>query len=190
MNLPAPIHDLTEAEYLAGEAAAEVRHEYVAGQVFAMAGASKAHATLSLNIAAMLHSALRGSPCRVYAADMKVKVGQAHAYYYPDVVATCSMADNAPDAPRDHLTEPTLIVEVLSPNTEHIDRREKLLAYRQLPSLAEYVLVDQDKPWVEVFRRVDGGWSHTVFGPETVVEFASVAARIALADIYAGVAAA
>jgi Uma2 family endonuclease len=190
MNLPANIVELTEQEYLEGEAEAEIRHEYVAGQVFAMAGASKVHATLSLNVASMLHSSLRGGPCRTYIADMKVKVSQSSAYYYPDVVATCSATDNAADAPRDHLTEPLLIVEVLSPNTEQIDRREKMLAYRLLPSLVEYALIDQEKHWIELYRRVDGGWQHLLFGPDTTVEFVSVGVSIAIADIYAGVEAA
>lgn len=187
MNLPALIHDLTEAEYLSGEAGAEIRYEYGASQVFTVAGASKAHATLSLNVAAMLHAALRGGPCRVYTVEMKVKVAQTRAFYYPDVAVTCSPADNAPEAPRDHLTEPALVMKVLSPNTEHIDRREKLLAYRQLPGLAECGLIDQERRWVEVSRRVADGWRHAVYGPETVVELPSVSAHLDIGDIYAGV---
>lgn len=175
---------LSEAEYLEDEKIAQVKHEYVAGEVFAMAGASKTHGTLALNIAVALRSHLRGRPCRTFAADMKVRVAQASAYYYPDVVVTCDESDLGPKAPQDYVQAPKLLVEVLSPNTEHIDRREKLLAYRQLPTLEEYMLVDQERRWVEIYRRTPEGWAHDVHTPGDVVELASLGMTLTLDELY------
>lgn len=130
----AKLNYLSEADYLRGEQDGTLWHEYVAGQVFAMAGASKSYNAISLNIAGRIRSHLRGSPCRTYMADMKVRIEHADgvSHYYPDVAVTCSQQDNNPSAPAHYLIEPSLIVEVLSPGTEAIDRREKLLAYAPL----------------------------------------------------------
>jgi len=149
-----PYYD--EASYLDNERAESIRHEYVAGEVFAMAGASKRHGTLAGNVAIALRQHLRGQPCGVWMVDMKVRVkanSDFSAFYYPDVVATCDPSDLNPDAQEDFLEAPKLVVEVLSDSTEAVNRREKLLSYRRLPSLQEYVLIDQNKAWVEVFRR-------------------------------------
>ena len=124
-----------EADYLGNEQDALDKHEYVAGEVFAMAGASKRHGTLAGNAFIALRQHLRGQPCGVWMADMKVRVRADSAYYYPDVVATCDPADLGPAAPKDFLEAPKLVVEVLSDTTEPVDRREKLLSYRRLPSL-------------------------------------------------------
>lgn len=154
----AVIARLSEEGYLEGEKAAKVKHEYVAGEVFAMAGASKAHVTITINLAALLRTACRGKPCRTFAADMKVHAATSSAYYYPDVVVTCSSRDLAADSPAYYLKAPALIVEVLSESTERIDRREKLLAYQQIDSLEHYLLVDQDKVEVEHYHRTSAGW--------------------------------
>lgn len=176
---------LSEADYLEGERHASVKHEYVAGQVFAMAGASKTHGTLALNAAVALRNHLRGGPCRTWIADMKARVAADSAYYYPDVVVSCDPRDLAADAPQDYLEHPALILEVLSPATEHIDRREKLLAYRRLESVQEYVLVDQEKPWVEVYRRTPAGWTQDIYESGEVVDLASVDLRLPMAALYA-----
>jgi len=105
---------LSEQDYLEGERANPIRHEYVAGEVFAMAGGSKAHNIISLNIATLLRSKLRGSGCQTFIADMRVRIAAQSIYYYPDVVVTCAFADMASDAPKDHIESPSLIVEVLS----------------------------------------------------------------------------
>jgi Uma2 family endonuclease len=175
---------LSESDYLAGEQLPGPRHEYVAGEMFAMAGASKTHGTICVNIGFALKGHLRGSPCRSWMADMKVRVGTATAYYYPDVVVSCADADRAPDSPSDYLQAPSLIVEVLSPSTASTDRREKLLNYRQLPSLQEYVLVDQERQWVEVYRRSDDGWLHLMAQAGESVELQSIGLSISVADIY------
>ena len=143
-------------EYLAWEAGQVEKHEYVDGEVFAMAGAGEGHITVCLNVAMVLRQHLKGSPCRTFMADMKVQANADGAYFYPDVVVTCSASDA-----QDPLVkrEPTLIVEVLSPSTAAYDRGEKFSRYRQLASLQEYVLVDTDTRATDVFRkRSDGLW--------------------------------
>jgi Uma2 family endonuclease len=178
------IAPLSEGEYLAGERVSRVKHEYVAGEVFSMAGASKTHGTLALNVAVALRTHLRGSPCRTFIADMKLRVAEANTYYYPDVLVTCAEQDAASDAPADYVEAPKLVVEVLSPATEHIDRREKLLAYRRLPSLAEYMLIDQERRWVEIYRRTDAGWSHDIYQPGDVIDIASVGMSLDFDRLY------
>jgi len=177
-------HSLSEAEYLAGEQLPGPRHEYVAGEIFAMAGASKRHGTISGNLFAALRSHLRGTPCRSWMADMKVQVSAASAYYYPDVVASCSEADRAPDSPSDYLLAPTLIIEVLSPSTATTDRREKLLNYRKLPSLQEYLLVDQERQWIELYRRDVDGWLHQTATVGESIHLASVDLTLNAAEVY------
>jgi len=174
-----------EDDYLANERAAASKHEYVAGEVFAMAGASKRHGTLAGNAFIALRQHLRGRPCGVWMADMKVRVRADAAYYYPDVVVTCDAADLGPDAPRDYLEAPKLVLEVLSDATEPVDRREKLLSYRRLPSLHEYVLIDQNKPWVEVFRRTPAGWTQDIYEAGEAVRLESVDLTLAMAELYA-----
>lgn len=182
----AQVSKLSEEAYLEGERASPVRHEYLAGEVFAMAGASKAHNTIAGNVFALLRSGLRGGPCRAYISDMKLRIAAQPAYYYPDVTVTCSGTDLAADSPKDYLESPTVIVEVLSPATEAIDRREKMLAYRHLASLEEYVLIDQDRGWVEVYRRSEGGWNVLILTPGDSVPLESVGLSLTLDEIYEG----
>jgi Uma2 family endonuclease len=182
---PAYVPYYEEDDYLAAEREAEVRHEYVAGEVFAMAGASKVHGTLALNAAIAVRQHLRGQPCRVWMADMKVRVKADSAYYYPDVVATCAATDLAADAPKDYVEEPKLVVEVLSDSTEPVDRREKLLSYRRLASLEEYVLIDQNKAWVEVYRRTSAGWVQEVYEAGDTVRFESIGLTAPMSELYA-----
>lgn len=134
-----------------------------------MAGGSKAHNIISLNIATLLRSKLRGSGCQTLMADMRVRIAAQSSYYYPDVAITCAPADLAADSPTDFIASPCLIVEVLLPTTEAIDRREKMLAYRQIESLREYVPIDQDQRWVEVYRRTESGWMADMYSPEDTV---------------------
>ena len=181
----ATVSILTEAEYLSGETLSRVRHEYVAGHVYAMAGASKAHNTIAGNFFARLRQHLRGTPCRGFIADMKVRVEQASTYYYPDVVVTCSERDTAPGAPKDYLTDPLLLVEVLSPATESTDRREKMRAYALLDSLREYVLVDSRSQQVEVYRKQpDGGWAQWIWSAGETARLDSVDLALPLDELY------
>jgi len=174
-----------EADYLRVEREAAVRHEYVAGQIFAMAGGTKAHNTIAGNVFASLRAHLRGRPCRTFIADMKVRLENARSYYYPDVVVTCHPKDMAPDSPVDYLTEPSLIVEVLSASTESIDRREKLLAYAQLPASLEYVLIDSSKRQVEIYRKdPNGELVQEIPAQDETVNLESVSLRLTFEAIY------
>jgi Uma2 family endonuclease len=141
---------LSPDEYLRAEAQGKIRHEFVRGQLFDMVGGTDTHNLISLNIASALRERLRGGPCRVFMADMKVRIAAAEVFYYPDVFVSCDSRDRKP-----YFKEyPSLMVEVLSDTTDGTDRREKFLAYELLESLKEYVLVQQCRREVEVFQRV------------------------------------
>jgi Uma2 family endonuclease len=171
------------ADYLAGERGAAVRHEYVSGQAYAMAGASARHNRIAGNIFARLNEHLDGEECEPFISDMKVRVSP-ELFYYPDVVVTCDVPGGDPY----FRTEPRLVVEVLSPTTERTDRHEKLAAYKACPSVREYALVSQDALAVELHRRVGDGWRTEVFTePGDRCAFESVGLALALADIYRNV---
>ena len=173
-------------DYLAWEANQPVKHEYLAGEVFAMAGGSDAHVTVSLNLASALRSHLRGTPCRTYIADMKLRVAAADAYFYPDVFVTCSAADAQQPLEK---AEPVLVAEVLSPSTEAFDRGGKFAAYRSLPSLQEYLLIDPDRRSVEVYRRdASGHWVLYPYSGDEVLELGSVHLSLPLAQVFEDVA--
>ena len=127
---------MSEADYLDWESRAKEKHEYVAGEIFAMAGASERHNRITLNIAFHLRLATRGHSCRAFMADMKLRIADARSYYYPDVMLVCDNSDQHPI----YKTAPCFIAEVLSPSTANIDQREKWLHYRDIPSLRYYLL--------------------------------------------------
>ncbi len=172
---------LSEQEYLHGELTSDIRHEYVDGEVYAMAGAGEAHNLIALNIAAKLRNVVRGGPCRVFISDMKLHVQTWKAYYYPDILVTCDPRDS-----QSHFKEkPILVVEVLSPGTESTDRREKMLAYRTLPSLCEYVLVATDKRQVELYRRDEQDeWQLAAVNQDEPLHLDSVGTSLTLDEIY------
>ena len=169
-------------DYLAFEEASAVRHEYIGGDIHAMAGESIAHNTIALNIAGALRAKLRGSPCRIYIENVKLRlqVSREDIFYYPDVVVSCHPTGVEPLFVR----LPTLIFEVLSPSTENVDRREKKMSYQQTSTLKEYVLVAQERREVTVFRRADGWRPELISAPEAVVEFRSIKQALSLAEIY------
>lgn len=136
-------------EYLKFEDEHEERHEYVRGQIFAMSGATEAHNAICSNLHGILYQLLDGSKCRVFQHGMKVRVETTDCFYYPDIMVTCEPYDGKSV----FKSLPTIIIEVLSPSTKHIDRREKLVAYRTLESLQQYILVHQDRFLVEVYTR-------------------------------------
>lgn len=155
MNLALKHRPIPIDEYLAGEPRSDIRHEYIEGEVYAMAGAGEKHNRISLNIAFHLRSVSRGKPCGVFINDMKLRIDDCDSFYYPDVLVTCDPADTHPL----YKKRPCLIVEVLSPSTENIDRREKLLAYRKLPTLRHYLLVSQDQRELQWHQRdAQGQW--------------------------------
>jgi Uma2 family endonuclease len=138
-------------EYLTGEQRSEVRHEYLGGDVYAMAGSSTDHNLISSNLLVALRSHLRGTPCQVFMVDVKVRLEVAgeDIFYYPDLMVACDPRDRDPYFKQ----FPKILIEVLSEATERTDRREKFLSYIQIPTLEEYVLVAQDRREVTVFRR-------------------------------------
>jgi Uma2 family endonuclease len=155
------------ADFVAWEQTQAVRHEFVRGEVFMMTGGVDRNNTVALNLVVALREHLRGSPCRVYANDVKLRIEAADCFFYPDLMVTCSAADLA-----DRLVkrEPVLVVEVLSPSTAGFDRGEKFAAYRQLPGLAEYLLVEVDRRECDLYRKgADGLWVlHPSSGDEPV----------------------
>jgi Uma2 family endonuclease len=183
MSLPKERLALSVAEYLEGERDAGVRHEYVAGQAYAMTGASARHNRIALNIAGRLNDLLADGECEAFMADMKVRVAP-DLFYYPDVFVACDPPGGDPY----FRTEPRLVVEVLNPSTERADRREKLAAYRDCPSVQEYALVSQDAARVELHRRASDGWQAEVFdAAEDSLTFDSVGLTLSLRDIYRNV---
>lgn len=172
-------------DYLATEAQSHVRHEYLGGRVYAMAGETRVHNTLTLNLALLLRSHLRREACHLYASDIRVNLSlrEESYYYYPDVVVTCDPRDSHPR----WIHYPKLIVEVLSESTERTDRREKFFAYTTMESLEEYVLVAQSPPEVTVFRRGNNWRAERTVGKEATVRLESLQCEFRLAAVYEGV---
>lgn len=168
-------------DYLQAEESSKVRHEYLNGQIFAMTGGSREHNLITLNIGTRLRTHLRGKSCQVFVCDMKVRIETDDVTYYPDVVVTC----NPQDKEKFFLTKPCLIVEVLSPSTESIDRREKLMAYRKLEDLQEYVIVSQDNVAVEVYQKdLQGNWARQILGKNDLINLNSVNLQLAMTEVY------
>ncbi|NJK76833.1 MAG: Uma2 family endonuclease [Oscillatoriales cyanobacterium RU_3_3] len=170
-------------DYLAGEKISPIKHEYRHGEIYAMAGASQAHGTITLNLAALLKNHLRGSGCKPYVADMKVMLNSSNIYYYPDIAVTCDDRDR--NAAEDFIRYPRLIVEVLSPTTAAFDRGEKFADYRTCETLEEYVLINQQRVSVECFRRnAEGLWVLYPYTQGQEVQLASVNLSCPIEDIY------
>ena len=185
-----PQHRFDADAYLAWEAAQGERQEYFQGEVFAMAGGTENHNTVALNAAVALRNHLKGTPCKVFISDIRVQVAAVDAYFYPDVVVRCQ-PKSAPDGKAISTDAPVLIIEILSDSTATWDRGGKFAAYRQLPSLQEYVLIDPQAQTVELYRRNAAqrfelyAWdARTNPGP---CEFASVGLLLPLADVFEGV---
>jgi Uma2 family endonuclease len=181
-------HWITVQEYLAQEEKSLVKHEYYRGEIFAMAGATIPHNIIAANILAHLHARLRGTGCRPFGSDQRVKVEAVGLFTYPDVTVICGPVETAKDDPHS-ATNPRVLVEVLSEATEAYDRGRKLKMYLQLDSLREYVLVSQDELRVDVLARSDDGrWTMSIVdGLDAEVPLASIHCRLAMADIYEGV---
>jgi Uma2 family endonuclease len=163
---------MSPEEYLAAEAERDSKHEYIRGEVFAMAGATDAHVTVAGNIFFALKGHLRGSDCRTFIADMKLRVEASDAYFYPDVFVVCGQSARlGTDAKSDAL----LIVEVLSPATAAFDRGLKFAHYRQVPALLEYLLIDPASRIADLYRKgPDGLWVLHPYTDGDAVELASV----------------
>lgn len=176
-----PDFRMSVEEYLAWEATQEERYEYWDGEVVARSGATRNHNRISLNCLKLLDDALGDRGCEVYIVEVKVQVEPGSKYFYPDVVVTCDPRENDPQ----WVQYPCLIVEVLSPSTEAVDRGQKFAKYRQSPTLQEYVLVQATQPGVEVFRRNEQGkWVLSEYSLGETMLLESVGVEMAIADIY------
>jgi Uma2 family endonuclease len=180
-----PLADrMTRAEYLARELTSGVKHEYVNGEAYAMTGGTIDHSGLAVAFATQLSLALAGRPCRVFNSDLRIFVTATGANFYPDVSVVCGKIDLAPDD--DHsITNPVVLVEVLSKSTEGDDRGAKASHYRLLPSLQEYVLGSQGERRVEVQRRNERGvWELHFFKVGERVELTSLGVSVGMDELY------
>lgn len=173
----------TPEEYLRGELEAAIKHEYVAGAVYAMAGARNQHNDVAGNVFAALHAKLRGKPCRPYNSDTKVRIRLPNEvrFYYPDAQVTCR-----PNPPQDTFQDhPTVVIEVLSEGTRRADEGEKREAYLALSSLDTYLLVESDEALVVALQRTNTGFVREVHaGLEAVIPLGSIGVQLSLAEIY------
>ena len=186
MSLPNVLPVLTTEDYLDLERQSDIRHEFLDGFVYAMAGESPTHSTICFNLAGSLHAQLKDSPCRGFSPNMKVRAGEKGLYAYPDLMIVCGEPVFL-DERGDVLLNPTVIFEVLSPSTEAYDRGEKFERYRtHIETLRDYILVAQDHPRIEHrHRETDGTWTRSeVVGLEETLSLPSIDCTIQLADVY------
>jgi Uma2 family endonuclease len=185
-----PIPSISPAEYLREERLCPTKHEYVDGEIFAMAGASAAHNAITFAASGLLYAALRGSKCRGFGSDLRVATGTARddIYTYPDLSIVCGEPQFL-DANRDTLLNPVVLVEVLSPSTAAYDRGKKFERYRRIPSLQEYVLLEQDRVHAEIFTRQDDNtWVLREFNdPGTTLPLRAIGVELPLSALYEGV---
>ena len=173
-------------DYLEFERFQTERHEFLDGSVYAMAGESPNHSTICFNLNTIVGLQLRGKSCRGFSPNMKIATNEKGLYSYPDLAIVCGQPTFY-DSKKDVITNPTVIVEVLSPSTEHYDRGEKFLRYtNQIETLQTYILISQDKPFVEIFsRQSNSGWEKTeVEGLEAALMIDSIECEIALDELY------
>ena len=173
----------TYAEYLAFSEASELKHEYIAGEIVAMAGGTIAHGRLIGQLTGLIRDALKGRPCIVLPAEVRVRIRAADRATYPDLHVVCAAVEADPDDAH-AVVNPTVIVEVLSDSTADADRGDKFAAYRRLRSLREYVLVSQHERRIDVYRREGTGWHLDDFGPGERLELASIGVGLSVDEIY------
>jgi Uma2 family endonuclease len=185
----APIHPyVTPEEYLERERRAETKSEYFDGVIVAMAGASMAHNTITFNLVGELAPQLRGGPCRGMSSDQRVRILAGNSYVYPDVVIVCGEPRHETVRGLESLLNPTLVIEVLSPSTERLDRADKFDSYRALDSLQCVLFVAQDRPRIECYTRRPDSWridvAHTM---DASMDLPAVSSSLSLARIYENV---
>lgn len=184
MGASATPRHYTLEDYLGVEEMSSVRHEFVDGQIFAMAGGTPEHAALSAAVLVLLGTRLSGGPWRPYSADLRIRVLATGLATYPDAAVICGEVARDPTSPT-HVTNPSVIVEVLSPSTEDYDRGEKREHYQQISSLREYVLIAQDRRHVEVFaRNAAGAWIHRIHGTGDRADLPSLGLTFSTDDLY------
>lgn len=186
--MPAPAHTIrfSYAEYMRFEESSNVKHEFLDGQIYAMAGGTPEHAALAAAVIGFLFPALRGGPCTAYDADLRVRTPSGLATY-PDVTIVCGPIQRDP-GDEQAITNPTLIVEVLSRSTEEYDRGDKFEHYKSVPSVREYVLVSHRERRLEVWSRgQDDGWTCSLVHDGGVARLTSIDAVLAVRDLYEAV---
>ncbi len=173
----------TPKDYLEIERISPIKHEYIQGQVLAMAGASKAHAIITGNLSALLVNHFRGKGCIAYATDMKVRLPSLNLFYYPDLVVTCDRRDLIAD--QDFVLYPKLIIEVLSDSTEAFDRGDKFADYKLIPELEEYLLIHQQQILIEQFSRQSSDlWVPRIYRAGDKIEFSSIEFSCDISTLY------
>ena len=186
MTIAAAKQRYSFAEYVELEAISPVRHEFLGGHVWAISGGSPDHAAIAVNVSSLLRVAVRGGACRVFSSDLRIRVLETGLGTYPDVSVVCGPLELDPADPRGHtLTNPVLVVEVLSPSTEDYDRGDKLAAYKRIPSLREVVLVAYDERRLEIWRRVGSIWTTVIVRGDAVAQLESVGCELPLGEVYA-----
>lgn len=186
MGMPKLKEYWTVEEYLEFEKTSPVRHEYVDGEIYAMAGESKNHNRIALDLSSIINQRLAGSRCEAFIEDIKVRVSPS-LYYYPDVVVACAPDTVVEDEDDYVIDDPVLIVEVLSKSTARTDRIEKLREYKNLPNLREYVIASQFNVQVEVYRRQNAGedWTKQIYSDlQSEIHFDSIGVAVSVAEIY------
>lgn len=185
MATAVPRHRHSFLDYLQVEEMSAVKHEFLDGEIYAIVGGTPEHAALCAALIVLIGPKLRGRPCRVYTSDLRVRVSATGLATYPDASIVCGELERDP-ASRTHVTNPSVVFEVLSPGTEDYDRGEKREHYQQIASLRAYVVVAQDRRQVEVWERgVDRPWAHRVLGPGDVIELEAIGAGVAVDELYA-----
>ncbi|MDX2022165.1 MAG: Uma2 family endonuclease [Deltaproteobacteria bacterium] len=174
-------HRYTFQEYVELEESSDTKHEFLDGSIFAMAGGTPEHAAMAAFITSRLGSQMQG--CRVYSSDLRVRVLATGLATYPDVTVICGPSERDPSSPT-HVTNPTVVVEILSNATEDYDRGDKLEHYKLIPSLKAIVLVDHRKPHVEVWTRPSGVWEAQTFVAGTKFHLDAVGAELSVDDVY------
>ena len=172
---------LTEEEYLSFERSSNVKHEYLSGHIYAMAGAIREHNLITGNVAGELRAQLKGKPYETYSNDMRVRIPRAGQYTYPDVVIVCGTPQFLDDQ-ADTLLNPLVIIEVLSSSTEAYDRGEKFRDYRSIESLSEYILISQTKRAVDHFAKINNIW--TIQEVEQEIRFVTIPCVLTFPEIY------
>ena len=180
------LHEHTYFEYLAHEEASNVKHEYLDGEIYAMAGGTPAHAELSVAVASTLRAQLEGKGCRVFSSDLRVRVAATGLATYPDVTVVCGPLERDEES-RETILNPTVVVEVLSGGTERYDRGEKFRHYKQTPTLQEYVLLSQKETLVEVWRRKGDAWTQQEAKAGERLEIESIHCELVTDELYQGV---
>jgi len=184
MSISAPRHRYSFADYLAVEEMSAVRHEFLNGAIYAMAGGSPLHAALAMAVGARLVEALRGGPCRVFSSDLRVRVRQTGLATYPDVTVVCGDVSSDPES-RETVANPLVVVEVLSNSTMEYDLGDKFEHYRQIETLQAVVYVWQTERRIEVRRREgDGSWASVASGPGEAARIDALGCGLEVDEVY------